>query len=219
MENSKARLSMLALSGLLFGASALGWYLHTTSVNTAQTISVAPSAPVSVAAPVAAIAPTVTAVEPATQLTYPATPREEAVRAARESIRPDLCAPIAVASVVPDIKVPSPPPVAPALLDPPRVSTPTYEQLVAAGQQPEQRYEAPRHDKLTVDDFRLVGLIDGKAIFKIRRDVAHQLGMAQAFTLGKGEQFNNIRVDKVDNEQATVRDGTSIATKGLARVR
>jgi hypothetical protein len=228
MENNKARLFMLALSGLLFGASGFGWYMHTTSVSTAQTFSSTPttiSTPpvITAAANIGATAAAQPApLEPATPLTYTATTREEAVRAARESVRPDGFAPLTAANVEPPVVRPRhdvivPPPPDTRLVNPPAVNDPS---LFAPQQYQHQEVavEEPRHDKLTVDDFRLVGLIDGKAIFKIRKHVAQELGLAPAFTLGKGEQFNNIKVDKVEGEHATVRDGTSVATKELGSI-
>jgi hypothetical protein len=229
MENSKARLVMLAVSGLLFGASGLGWYMHQNAAtsNAYTAISVPP-----VETPVASAQGTAEAVsrsarettQPSPRL-YTATQYEAAMKAARESMRRDPVAPLTAATASARRYTPAtatayvPPPPETRLIDPPRAQDPSlYNQQPAPYVVEQPAYESPRHNKLTLQDFRLVGLIDGKAIFKIRQQVAQDLGLNEAFTLGKGESFNNIKVEKVDAEKATVRDGTAVATKELSAI-
>lgn len=220
MENRKARVVMLALSGLLFGISGLGWCLHNggqQSANEPVPVSnseyAASTIPESEEPIISANVPPV----------YPATSYEEAARAARASVAPDATAfkqPVQVQAPTSSprrlsTKVPPPPNMAKfGFIEPPKAVPPAASQLVVTPP-PDM---TPKQDGLTVNDVRLVGVIDGRGIFKVRRDVAHELGIAQAFTLGKGESFDNIRVVNVDAEEATVRDGRTVATKPLSRI-
>lgn len=253
MENSKARVLMLVASGVLFGASGFGWWVHsmprTPQGSTSPTWSAATSFPKvgatgavssnigpSGAASVGEAART--GAESRAQGTalamasspisapevYLATKREDAERAARASIRQDPFSSLAGAptSTVNTARMRNdyvPPPPDTRLIDPPNAySVPVRELPPPPSMSAEVAAEAPRHDRLLLGDVRLVGVIDGKAIFRVNRDTASQLGLPRAFTLGKGETFANLKVDTVNTDSATVRDGTSVATKELGPV-
>jgi hypothetical protein len=226
MDKSKARALMLAASGVLFGASAFGWWLHTMPPQQQPTTSSSAVA----SAPLPAIEqPTVAVVtRPAAQAAevYPATTREEAVAAARASVRQDpfsglaASAPAHVVASRPALRhdfVP-PPPEAKSIVPEPPDEWKRLHQTEGIIGCPPPPAEPARHDKLQVDDIRLVGLIDGKAIFRINRSVAADLNLPRAFTIGKGDTFANLKVDSIERDSAVVRDGTNIATKELGPV-
>jgi zona occludens toxin (predicted ATPase) len=236
MEFTKnGRIVMLAVSGLLFGVSGLGWWMHSQPQPKAETQPVASAPPESASATAAAsvvqaFAPSTEAPRTQPGTAYPATSYEEAAKIARASVRPDMFAPVHEASV--DTAQ------APTLqreqlkrhasgfvVPPPPVGAPTFEELRRMGEsatrqyEPVVAYEIPKHDKLTVDDCHLVGLIDGKAIFKIRRDVARELALPTAFTLGEGESFSNVKLREVTGETATLHDGLQVAVKEIGSIR
>lgn len=230
---SKSRVTMLALSGVLFGVSAFGWMIHRGSTPEEQQPAATPSqanlAPSTVQSPVAEVqaTPTPTAVN-----VYPSTRMEDAVREAHAMLRKDPMAPIHT-----DVPAQSqriayaptrrtyhrggsyvPPPPEARLLDPPAANDPSLYGARNAYLPAPMEVTPQRPNKLSARDIRLVGLIDGKAIFKVNADVAKQLMLPSAFTLGKGETFSNIRVDNVSTENATVHDGHHVATKALEAV-
>lgn len=244
-DKSKTRVTMLALSGVLFGITGFGWLINKSSTphiernsvssttggasgNTAAD-SAADVTTSAVTSPVlAASSSSAGGADPATAV-YPSTRMEDAVRAARESIRKDPVQPLQAASTrVLIASAPHrqyrggqtnfvPPPPNTRLLDPPPVSDPSlYQQGLHLGSPMEVMEK--RSNKLAVQDFRLVGLIDGKAIFKVRRKVAEDLQLPSAFTLGKGESFNNIKLDAVGDDSATVHNGSEVSTKALESV-
>lgn len=239
MENSKARVLMLAVSGVLFGASAFGWWVHsmppqadtTAAAATTSAVGATREASLGEAARSGAESRplTMASVPISAPEVYLATTREEAERAARASVRQDPFsgitggAPSATASIAPVVAshvresgfVPPPPPI---VQDLPK----GYERAQQEwGRQPVPPNETPvavRREKLTNEDVRLVGLIDGKAIFRVNRDAAAELGLPRTFTVGKGESFSNLKIENVEKDSATVRDGTTVATKELGPI-
>lgn len=227
-DKSKSRVTMLALSGVLFGVSAFGWMIQRGSVpttdsatNTVQEQPQAASASASATAPNAVI-------QPAT--VYPSTRLEDAAKEARAELKRDPFDSIAIDTPVRIAYAPQrrhsayhganyvPPPPEARLLDPPAVNDPSLYAGGSAYLPAPAEVAPPRPNKLTVRDVHLVGLMDGKAIFRVNHDAAKQLSLPHAFTLGKGESFANIRVDNVSTEAATVHDGNHVSTKALENV-
>jgi hypothetical protein len=234
MELTKnGRIVMLAVSGLLFGVSGFGWWMH--SQPKAETQTVASAQVESAPAPVNEIRRDETTEgslsrQASSATAYPVTSYEEAAKIARASVRPDMFAPVHEASVdtaqAPALQRQQPKRQSSGfVVPPPPVGAPSFEELRRMGEaatrqyEPVVAYEIPKRDKLTVDDCHLVGLIDGKAIFKIRRDVARELALPTAFTLGKGESFSNVKLREVTGETATLHDGLQLAVKEIGSIR
>jgi hypothetical protein len=233
--NGKSRVIMLAVSGLLFGATAFGWWVHESNKNLEPTEVAAINQPIvgasaqQIAAPaasdIAAEAPVIAAAT-ASQV-YPSTSMEDAVRAARTSIKKDPTRPMnwgGSHAEQPERRFISrhsnnygrssnnyvPPPPNTRLIDPPPVGEPSGIALGYPVAAPEAEPKRP-----TVDDVRLVGVIDGKAIFKVNRHAADRFALPNSFTLGKGESFGNIKLQAVGKDDAILHDGSKVATKSL----
>lgn len=68
------------------------------------------------------------------------------------------------------------------------------------------------------DAVKLVGLVDGKAIFSLQKAYAREHNLPTSFTLGAGQQYNGIKVESVSQTSATISDGKSICVKDLGPI-
>lgn len=233
-DKSKSRVTMLALSGVLFITTGFGWAvyngMHSADQKTASTVG-SNSATNNIATNNAVALPTEQQAVIA-KAAYPSTSMEDAIRAARASISTNPTAPIGrVAQYQPTtISVAerkSPRHRGSNRMDDPAGYVPPPPDVSQFGVTPQIGYNNTSYvepaapavaRKLGVDDVRLVGLIDGKAIFRVNRSVAEELAVQRNFTLGKGETFGDLKLDGVNSESATLRDGSKIATKVLDSV-
>lgn len=226
----KSKTTMLALSAALFIATAVGWAWH-TSQSKLTPLAAAEKPKVAVASvPAIEIPPQVTTPPVVTRAVYRSTSMEEAIAAAKASVNREpmqqiTYAPVTARGTAPTAPIhkvrrysPSvgsiPPPPNVSLMEPPTAHPANFYQEQPATAFSQER----RHNKLTTEDFRLVGLIDGKAIFKLRGSRADELQLPRSFTLGQGESFANIKLDRVTVESATVHDGNQLAVKSLEPV-
>jgi hypothetical protein len=69
------------------------------------------------------------------------------------------------------------------------------------------------------ESVRLVGLVDSKAIFMLPSDVAQAHGVMSTFTLGRGQDYAGITLQKVTDHSVTISDGKSVCIKELASIR
>lgn len=228
MEN-KSRTTMLAISAALFIATAGGWAWHNSQSQPARLAAgdepkVAVANAPAIEIPPQKTEPTVSAVS--TRGVYRSTSMEEAIAAAKASVKREPMQPLTHGSVTDRVSAPEhragrsspstvliPPPPNVSLMEPPVARVASFYQ-----EQPATSYPERRNNKLTTEDFRLVGLIDGKAIFKLRSSRADELLLPHSFTLGQGESFANIKLDRVTVETATVHDGNQLAVKSLEPV-
>jgi hypothetical protein len=63
---------------------------------------------------------------------------------------------------------------------------------------------------------RLVGVMDGKAIFTVPADVASRNNVTTSFTLGPGQKYAGITVQDIKKHSVTICDGKSICIKSLS---
>lgn len=248
----KPRKTMLALSGLLFVATACGWVLHNNqSPSQPQPqveqpkVTAMLETPPSLTAPAAAktasdtpaqssaLAPPGSAQQAEGRTAsriYPKTSMEQAIMDARASIGRDPMQPVNRSALASTSRTSAPlrgsrhsgrgstfipPPPSVSFSEPPVANYPTFDE---ANQPAPANYSQRQHQKVMAEDFRLVGLIDGKAIFKLSRNVAEELQLPRSFTLGPGESFANIKLDGVTVESATINDGNKLAVKSLEPV-
>lgn len=238
----KSRTTMLALSGALFIATATGWAWHNSQCQQAPLAAVeqpvsqhsGPANQLNNTVVSADIAPPACAHFPSP--VYRSTSMKDAIAAAKASIRREPMQSLTqdsvttrasqVTAAVPKPRryaartVSVPPPPNMRFTDPPAPSAASIYNLqqTAGNYETEANYQRQEKHRLTSEDFRLVGLIDGKAIFKLRRNVAEELQLPRSFTLGQGESFANIKLDQVTFETATIHDGNALAVKSLEPV-
>jgi hypothetical protein len=225
----RKRVIMLAVSGLLLGATIFGWarYINSTSGGRDSSNAGLASQPSESAAGSRSVpnnAPTTVAVQPSSEAAADMVPASKPVEVglvARHSAgRESPMAALDYGSGYPPgryrrypeqvdgrayrqagVDVPLPPPPDPS---------------VSNGGEARPYNPPQRPLPVLKDAIRLVGVIDGKAIFTVPSDVAAENGVTPSFTLGQGQKYAGITVQEIKTHSVTVSDGKSICTKELS---
>jgi len=197
---------MLAAAGLLFGATTFGWVQHMQTAprrdtsGTATATSTGPAGiepkghaqTVSAANPVVAKPMRDPMCSPEVRAAWPVSDYSALSAAHNRAYLRQRAYDAALA-------VPLPPPPDPAAGD-------TEPQPIAREMPPVPLPQA----------IRLVGVMDGKAIFAVPSDVAYRNNVTSSFTLGPGQKYAGITVQEIKPHSVTICDGKSICIKSLS---
>jgi hypothetical protein len=210
-QQSRTRLIMLALSGFLFGATVYGWMDYANrSARVANIENTSGGAAANAAG-------NGSSANCAQQGQVPATTGLVAMAQAKQDAgRADPMQPFFVATNRSNSAYQYYAPIGPMVVPPPPDVYPSAPAVApAAATKPEPGYcDRPLHEVV-----KLVGLIDGKAIFCIPPAYARDKNLPYAFSLSRGEQLYDLQLESVTSDSATLRDGKKICIKQLGPIR